>query len=232
MRIHPVPEKKNVLSHFVIQIAVVCVFLQSCAYIKEITNDLHDRKHKSVLRFGNHIGNLNGIIRTDGIWVYHKQVWELCDSIILARVYFDDGTVFKVKLLGNMINRIKPGLEGFDIRQIQSDSYGLYTIVEGNQIYEEVYTQFMLYLYPRRLGKYSVNIIDSETLCYYNDYRDEMDTLVFVPCSPPITHHNPFKSKKWLWKDEKERDMYLNEWKRIKSEREKSKIKYSYYIEI
>jgi hypothetical protein len=217
--------------------AAICLLTSSCVYLERI----QDRKEKSQLRFDDCLGKTDGNIRTDGVYIdeyyvkYPKWnpwgVFEPIDNISCVK-FFEDGTFFHLGLHGNVIDSIRPWLGGFDIERIQIRDLGLYSCSKNNVIRVESYWQndilLFRHLFPYQLYVDSILVFNDSVIIEKRHNPVLSGTLVFIPCSIPITSHHPFKSKRFLWSDKKARKQYLREWKKIKKERKKSKIKYVY----
>ena len=186
------------------------------------------RKNESILRCDSNDEIPKGIIRTDGLYISSNLIEKAERSnTVPGIIFFEDGSEMILTLIGNEIDKITHNLKGFDIKEIKASNWGLYRILSKDSVYEESYSQYMRYIYPNELLKDTFFIRDEKIL--FKSYPTEkMYTYVFVPCSIPITSHHPFKSKRFLWSDKKARKQYLREWKKIKKERKKSKIKYVY----
>lgn len=228
-------------------LTLISISFNSCIfyYVKETHDTIISRRNNSILRFGHQNEFLSdGLVRTDGIYVDEYRVkyprWSPYegDSSYNSRVagmkFFDDGTVFNIILYGEIIDSIKEDLVNFSFHKISIMDMGLFSINEKDSaIYNESYwrqTDFPLIrvLYPYQLEVDSFKIMDNNSLYKYNHLHFLSGRYVFIPCDIPITSHHPFKSKRWLWTDKKARKQYMREWKKVKKERKKSKIKYSY----
>lgn len=213
---------------YIIMFTLTTLF-HSCAYVYDVADTFDNRRNHSTLRYDLEMGKTRGKIRTDGLYVRSILLTNPDkDNKIIGMKFFDDGTEMTVTLIGNQIDSVKPNLEGFQIDEIQLSYIGIYEIKSDSILYSETYSQTIRYLYPSDLLKSTYRIIDKNTLSQNDIISNETLYYTFVQCSIPLTSHHPFKSKKWLWKDMKERKQYIKEWGAIKKKRRKSIIKYKY----
>ncbi|MBR5653816.1 MAG: hypothetical protein IKX22_07010 [Prevotella sp.] len=219
---------------------LVPLILLSCTFLYDNAEMIDNRKKHSIIRFDGRTDKAKGEIHTNGIYIYESFMKdpqgglsflgllsprEEHVSTLGAFKFFDDGTFIRITLYGNDYDSIKQQLKGFSINEIYWQTFGLYSVLNKKKIYVEDYIRNTL-IEPYELSKDSFEIINDTTLSMYYNHRHHK--LVFLSCSIPITSHHPFKSKRFLWNDKKARKQYLREWKKIKKERKKSKIKYSY----
>lgn len=214
-----------------------CFLLQSCLWY--VFETKIERKANSIIRYDGKNDKSRGIIRTDGLYIYENLIKDPKGGLnflgfiepreehvhsILGLKFFDDGTVFYTVLIGNEYDVVKPYLDGFEIYAIWVNAFGMYSIAKDSILLES-YVQ-RDYITPYEVNKKTLYIENDTTIYRYFNHR--YHKLIFVPCDIPITPHHPFKSKRWLWTDKKARKQYMREWKEVKKERKKSKIKYYY----
>ena len=219
---------------------VCCSFLHSCFLMPVfVIKEKIKRQSDSMFRFSGMDGNNQGKIRTDGIYVYEqfannpKDGYRFLHSMAIPPTqvksmnclkFYNDGTIFYLTLRGNEFETLKPYLEGFELTEIES-TFGVFSVSDNNTIYVESYSRPDA-ISPKKVTNMAYYIVNDTVLLDYTNQN--FHRIIFVPCDIPITSHHPFKSKRWLWTDKKARKQYMREWKKVKKERRKSKIKYSY----